>query len=307
MQRNNMPNSKQTLDSKHKAHMVDMLRAQLEAGYDTMLEEAPIDRFAQMADKAQKTQAERASSANGASGATGGTSHNATHSKTNAKTLATPRPPVSIGQGDIEDAARLAREAQTVDALHKAVASFDGCPLKRTAKNTVFADGNPNAKVMFIGEGPGHDEDRIGKPFVGRSGKLLDIMLAHIGLSRKENAYITNIIFWRAPGNRTPTADETAICRPFVTRQIELIQPAIIVLVGGTAAKEMLATTQGITKLRGRWHGYQMHDISLPCLPLLHPAYLLRNPARKAETWRDLLMLQEKMQEEIEDTNKAMK
>jgi len=288
-----MPNSKQTLASKHKAHMVDMLRTQLEAGYDTMLEEAPIDRFAQMADKADKAQAEKASRTNGAT--------DTSSTPTNAKTLATPRKPISIGQGDIEDAARLARDAQTLDALHKAVASFDGCPLKRTAKNTVFADGNPNAKIMFIGEGPGHDEDRIGKPFVGRSGKLLDTMLAHIGLSRKENAYITNIIFWRAPGNRTPTADETAICRPFVTRQIELIQPAIIVLVGGTAAKEMLATTQGITKLRGRWHGYQMHDISLPCLPLLHPAYLLRNPARKAETWRDLLMLQEKMQETIGD------
>jgi len=280
-------------DSEHKAHMVDMLRTQLEAGYDTMLEEAPIDRFAQMADKAHKAQAEKASRTNGAT--------DTSSAPTNAKTLATPRKPISIGQGDIEDAARLARDAQTLDALHKAVASFDGCPLKRTAKNTVFADGNPNAKIMFIGEGPGHDEDRIGKPFVGRSGKLLDTMLAHIGLSRKENAYITNIIFWRAPGNRTPTADETAICRPFVTRQIELIQPAIIVLVGGTAAKEMLATTKGITKLRGRWHGYQMHDISLPCLPLLHPAYLLRNPARKAETWRDLLMLQEKMQETIGD------
>jgi len=287
MQRNNMP------DSEHKAHMVDMLRTQIDAGYDTMLEEAPIDRFAQMADKADKAQAEKASRTNGAT--------DTSSTPTNAKTLATPRKPISIGQGDIEDAARLARDAQTLDALHKAVASFDGCPLKRTAKNTVFADGNPNAKIMFIGEGPGHDEDRIGKPFVGRSGKLLDTMLAHIGLSRKENAYITNIIFWRAPGNRTPTADETAICRPFVTRQIELIQPAIIVLVGGTAAKEMLATTQGITKLRGRWHGYQMHDISLPCLPLLHPAYLLRNPARKAETWRDLLMLQEKMQETIGD------
>jgi len=287
MQRNNMP------DSEHKAHMVDMLRTQIDAGYDTMLEEAPIDRFAQMADKADKAQAEKASRTNGAT--------DTSSAPTNAKTLATPRKPISIGQGDIEDAARLARDAQTLDALHKAVVSFDGCPLKRTAKNTVFADGNPNAKIMFIGEGPGHDEDRIGKPFVGRSGKLLDTMLAHIGLSRKENAYITNIIFWRAPGNRTPTADETAICRPFVTRQIELIQPAIIVLVGGTAAKEMLATTKGITKLRGRWHGYQMHDISLPCLPLLHPAYLLRNPARKAETWRDLLMLQEKMQETIGD------
>lgn len=284
-----MTGSKQT-----KAHMVDMLRAQIEAGYDTMLEEAPIDRFAQMADKAHKAQVEKGN------GATSGASDTGRNTN-NTKNLAKPRPPVSIGQGDIEDAARLAREAQTLDELHKAVASFDGCPLKRTAKNTVFSDGMPNAQVMFIGEGPGYNEDRLGKPFVGKSGKLFDIMLAHIGLSRKENAYFTNIIFWRAPGNRTPTPDETAICRPFVTRQIELVQPAILVLVGGTAAKEMLATTQGITKLRGRWHGYQMHDISLPCLPLLHPAYLLRNPARKAETWRDLLMLQEKMQEEIED------
>ncbi|MDD9797756.1 MAG: uracil-DNA glycosylase [Alphaproteobacteria bacterium] len=292
-----MPDSKQTRDPKQtKAHMVDMLRAQIEAGYDTMLEEAPIDRFAQMADKAQQAQAERASGASD-------TGRSTSNAKTDAKNknLAEPRPPVSIGQGDIEEAARLACGAQTVDELHKAVASFDGCPLKRTAKNTVFADGNPKAQVMFIGEGPGYDEDRLGKPFVGRSGKLLDIMLSHIGLSRKENVYITNIIFWRAPGNRTPTADEIAICRPFITRQIELVQPAILVLVGGTSAKEMLATTQGITKLRGRWYDYQMHDINLPCLPLLHPAYLLRNPARKAETWRDLLMLQEKMQEKIEN------
>jgi DNA polymerase len=192
----------------------------------------------------------------------------------------------------------LAAEAKTVDELRNAVARFDGCALKTTATNLVFADGNPAARVMLIGEAPGADEDRQGKPFVGVSGQLLDRMLAWIGLDRKTTAYITNTLFWRPPGNRQPTTAELAACLPFVERHIELVSPAILVLVGGTSAKTLLNTQDGIIKLRGKWVDYQLPGLPapIPTLPIFHPAYLLRSPGQKRESWRDLLSIRRRME-----------
>lgn len=197
-----------------------------------------------------------------------------------------------------QSARALAAQAQTIEALAQLVANFDACPLKRTATNTVFADGNPEAPVLIVGEAPGADEDRIGKPFVGRAGQLLDRMLAAIGLDRT-GVQITNVIYWRPPGNRKPTAPEIASCLPFVFRHIVLSRPKVLVLAGGTAASTLLDTTEGITRLRGRWFDLAVPglDTPLPTLPMFHPAFLLRTPERKREAWRDLLALKAKLQE----------
>lgn len=207
---------------------------------------------------------------------------------------AVPRLPAS-GVG--ASARALAEAAQTVEELAAAVAAFDGCALKRTATHTVFADGNPAAPLMVIGEAPGADEDRIGRPFVGRSGQLLDRMLATIGLTRADSAYITNILFWRPPGNRKPTPDEITACLPFVWRHIALVRPRAILLCGGTAAAALLDRADGITRLRGRWFELVVPglDGTVPTLPTYHPSFLLRAPARKNESWRDLLEIQYKL------------
>jgi DNA polymerase len=185
-----------------------------------------------------------------------------------------------------------------VAALAALVAGFDGCPLKRTATNTVFIDGNPAAPVVIIGEAPGADEDRIGRPFVGRAGQLLDRMLAAIGLDRS-GVLITNVIYWRPPGNRTPTSAEIASCLPFVFRLIALVRPKVLVLSGGTAAGALLAQGQGITRLRGRWFDLAVPglDQPIPTLPMFHPSFLLRTPERKREAWRDLLSLRARLDE----------
>ena len=189
-------------------------------------------------------------------------------------------------------------QIQTLEALKQAMADFDKCDLKRTASHLVFSDGNPAAKIMVIGEAPGRDEDRVGLPFVGKAGQMLDHMLASIGLSR-DDVYITNILPWRPPGNRTPTSEEIAMMRPFVARHIQLISPDVIFAVGGTSAKSLLQVSDGIMKLRGK-----RFDLSLPSdndgpearyplLPSLHPAYLLRAPHHKALAFKDLLALRQ--------------
>jgi uracil-DNA glycosylase len=184
----------------------------------------------------------------------------------------------------------LARNATTLDELRDSLADFDGCALKLTAKSLVFADGNPAARVMLVGEAPGREEDLQGLPFVGRSGQLLDRMLAAIGLSRND-VYIANVVPWRPPGNRTPTPQETALCRPFIERQIELVNPDFLVCLGGAAAKELLATTEGILRLRGQWRVYDTGKRQIQAMATLHPAYLLRQPLQKRLVWRDLLAL----------------
>ena len=194
-----------------------------------------------------------------------------------------------------ESARALAEACGTLDELREAMAGFDGCALRHTAKNLVFGDGNPGGRVMFVGEAPGADEDREGLPFVGVSGKLLDRMIAAIGLDRG-SAYITNILPWRPPGNRKPDAAEVTICLPFIKRHIELAGPEVLVLVGGTAASTLLDRREGITRLRGRWLNYQLGAGEIPALPIYHPAYLLRQPALKRQAWQDLLALKHRLE-----------
>jgi len=182
----------------------------------------------------------------------------------------------------------LARHAPDLAALEAVLATFDGCALKKTAKNLCFARGNVKARLMLIGEAPGRDEDLEGQPFVGRAGLLLDKMLAAIGLGR-DDAYITNVVYWRPPGNRTPTPQEVQACQPFLHRQIELVAPEILMLLGGAAAKQVLGVDQGIMKLRGKWKDYEAGGRAIRTLATLHPAFLLRNPAAKRMAWRDLL------------------
>jgi DNA polymerase len=204
--------------------------------------------------------------------------------------------PASIPDGaQVARARELAREARTLDELREQLAAFDGCNLKFTAKNLVFADGNPEADLMFVGEAPGRDEDIEGLPFVGRSGQLLNRMLAAIGRDR-QSAYIANVIPWRPPGNRTPTPIETEICRPFIERQIELAAPKVLVTLGNPSTKTLLNTQVGIMRMRGNWQEHRTADgIVIPTMPTLHPAYLLRNPAAKKLAWRDFLEIKARL------------
>src|SRR4029077_10412597 len=187
-------------------------------------------------------------------------------------------------------ARQAAKSAKTLEELRAILDKFDGCALKATATQLVFADGNPAAKVMFVGEAPGRDEDIEGLPFVGRSGKLLDRMLAAIGLDRT-SVYIANIVPWRPPGNRTPTPQESAICLPFILRQIELANPDILVCLGGPSAQTLLNVREGILKTRGRWFAYQTGTREIRAIATLHPAYLLRQPLQKRLAWRDFLAI----------------
>ena len=195
-------------------------------------------------------------------------------------------------------AAKDVASCQTLDDIMAALAGFDACPLKKTATNLCFADGNPEARVMLVGEAPGRDEDIQGKPFVGKSGQLLDRMLSAIGLSRgaaepENSVFITNTIFWRPPGNRTPTEAETTMCLPFLLRAIEIQQPQFIVCLGATPAQRLTGRSDGILRMRGKWLEAIVSGRRIPLLPTLHPAYLLRQPAQKRLAWRDLLSLRQ--------------
>ena len=190
----------------------------------------------------------------------------------------------------VGEAHKLAQDANSLAELKAALAGFEHCELKRTAQNLVFSDGVPNARIMLIGEAPGRDEDLQGRPFVGRAGQLLDRLLAAIGISRKESAYIANVLPWRPPGNRDPSVAEIAMMKPFLERHIELVAPEILVLMGNYSCKAVLGK-QGITKLRGQW----TTAYGLPTLPMLHPAFLLRQPVRKRQAWADLLELQHRL------------
>jgi uracil-DNA glycosylase len=197
-----------------------------------------------------------------------------------------------------EEATTLAAGADSLDALREAMSRFTGSPLRETATNMVFADGVPGAPVMVVGEAPGAEEDRLGRPFVGASGQLLDRMFASIGMGRAENLYITNILPFRPPGNRTPTDAELNLFLPFVLRHVALARPRFLVLAGGVAAKGLLRQREGITRLRGRWHQVSLFDGQvIPALPTLHPAYLLRNPVAKREAWADLRLLRRSMED----------
>jgi len=197
---------------------------------------------------------------------------------------------LSSSDAAVASARHLAAEAHSIEELRAALSTFEGCALKATAMNLCLYDGNPEAKVMIIGEAPGAEEDRQGRPFVGAAGQLLDRMLAPIGLDR-QSVYITNLLFWRPPGNRNPTAAEVAACLPFLERQVELVDPSHMLLLGASSVRTLLARQEGILKLRGRWGHYQHAGLAapIPAMPTLHPAYLLRQPAQKRLAWRDFL------------------
>jgi len=204
-------------------------------------------------------------------------------------------PPVAAPRADatvapevaINSAREAARTAPTLEALRQLLENFDGCALRHTATRLVFADGNPEARVMFVGEAPGRDEDIEGLPFVGRSGKLLDRMIAAIGLDRSK-AYIANVIPWRPPGNRTPTPQETQICLPFIQRQIELVNPDVLVTLGNPSTQALLQTREGIMRTRGKWLDYDTGTRTIRAIATFHPAYLLRSPSYKRMSWQDL-------------------
>lgn len=190
----------------------------------------------------------------------------------------------------------IAAAAKNLDDIEAALKNFDGCPLSQTATNLVYCDGPPDARIIFIGEAPGMEEDRQGRPFVGPAGKLLDRMLGAINLDRSQ-ALITNTLFWRPPGNRNPTPDEVAACLPFVERTIEIVDPEMIIMVGGTAAKTLLARTEGIMKLRGKWFEFETAGMvhPIPARAIFHPAFLLRTQGQKRATWRDLIEIRHRL------------
>ncbi len=273
----------------------ELLQWYLEAGVDETIADKPVDRFQKAGtDATEPAGGERKGLADAgppppppAAAAPPGTP-----GKANG-------PAASPGNanGEVTAAVHLTRDAASLEELRRALEAFDGCTLKKTATNLVFTDGNPEAPILFVGEGPGAEEDRLGLPFVGPSGKLLDKMLASIGLDRT-GVLISNTVFWRPPGNRTPTPQETAVCMPFVERLIELVDPRIQVAVGGPAAKSLLAQTAGVGRLRGRWFTYSTPRLVRPieATALFHPAYLLRSPGQKRDTWRDLLDIKRKLE-----------
>jgi DNA polymerase len=256
-----------------------------EAGIDIAMDETPHDRFAESA----ALLARRAATA--AARPTEETPPPAPARPTAA--AAAPAPPDEAARS----AAEAARGAKTLEELRAALEAFNGCGLKATATQLVFADGAPGAPIMLVGEAPGGDEDRIGRPFVGRAGQLLDRMLASIGLDRTK-VYIANVVPWRPPGNRTPTPQETSVCLPFVRRQIALANPRVLVCLGGSATQTLLGAKEGITRTRGAWRDYVNEDgRAIPALPMFHPAYLLRQPAAKRWAWADLRKLKRAIDE----------
>ncbi|WP_296585388.1 uracil-DNA glycosylase [Xanthobacter sp.] len=272
----------------------DILAFHWEAGVDVAIGEVPVDRFAESAAEPSRPRAPAAPARDAAASPAGLAPRNPAPSRNQPAYPSAPATPTLVTQPPDEavmGAREAARAATSLDELKAILDGFEGCALKRTASRLVFADGNPAAKVMFVGEAPGRDEDQQGLPFVGRSGKLLDLMLAAIGLDRT-SAYIANVIPWRPPGNRTPTPQETAVCLPFIARQIELADPDILVCLGGPSAQALLGTTEGITKLRGRFMDYDTGARTIRAIATFHPAYLLRTPLGKRFAWRDMLAVE---------------
>lgn len=271
--------------------LLDIALFYAEAGVDEAIGEQPVDRTVAPPPKPQPAAAVPAAATAGAlppaspgSGVQAALASRATQ-------------PASVSAQQAETAAtRAAQACNTIAELEAAIRAFDGCALKATATNTVIARGNPQAKLMIVGEAPGRDEDAQGLPFVGESGQLLDKMLKAIGRD-ESNVYISNLLFWRPPGNRDPSAEEIVACRPFIERLIELVNPKVLVCTGKFSTGTLLGTTQGITRVRGRWHDYKRGAVAVPAMPMLHPAYLLRQPGVKREAWRDMLELAARLDE----------
>ncbi len=277
------------------------LEWQIELGADEAIGDTPVNRF----ELPQKVRTAPGGPARGAAVAAPASRPASAQARAQARASAqasAPRPDPASAVRDAtfaDDAAahalRLADAAETLDGLRAAIEGFEFCDLKRGARSTVFADGNPQAAVMVIGEAPGRDEDIKGRPFVGRAGKLLDRMFAAIGLGRDSAdsasaVYITNILPWRPPQNRDPRPEEIAMMLPFARRHIALVAPEVLVLMGNISCQALLGR-RGITRLRGNWTAAE----GRPALPMFHPAYLLRNPHAKREAWQDLLMLQSRL------------
>ena len=245
----------------------------LAAGADEVIAEAPVNRFRAVESRPRES----------------------------AGPAAAPAPqrepaPAIVAADAVQSARERVMQCQDLTALRDLMATFDGCALKETATNLVFADGNPQARLMIIGEAPGRDEDRLGKPFVGESGQLLDRMLGAIELDRS-SVYISNILPWRPPGNRKPTHQEIAICLPFIERHVALSGADVLLLTGGTAVAALLGRSEGITRIRGRWLTYQTDHKKLPTMATFHPAYLLRQPGQKREVWQDLLKVRARLRD----------
>lgn len=243
-----------------------------EAGVDALVGETPVDRFATVQTAPPVARTTRAAAP-------------PSDLATISRAITAAPPPTDEAAIDARAAAK---GANSLDELRTILEKFNGCALKSTATQLVFADGNPNARLMFVGEAPGRDEDIEGLPFVGRSGKLLDRMLGAIGMDRS-SVYIANIVPWRPPGNRTPTPQESQICLPFILRQIELADPDILVCLGGPSAQTLLGIKDGITKTRGRWFTFDTGKREIRAMPTFHPAFLLRSPLQKRFAWRDFL------------------
>ncbi len=261
----------------------ELLSFYLEAGVDCALTEEPVNRLADpdIAPPAREAAPEKPA----------------------ARAMPAPLPLLRADAPPAPDAAiasarEAARTAPTLDALRALLETFDGCSLRNTATRLVFADGNPQARVMFVGEAPGRDEDIEGLPFVGRSGKLLDRMISAIGLDRS-SAYIANVIPWRPPGNRTPTPQETQICLPFVRRQIELVNPDVLVTLGNPSTQALLGTREGIMRTRGKWLEYDTGSRTIRAIATFHPAYLLRSPSYKRMSWQDLRAIAKVLAEQL--------
>lgn len=257
----------------------ELLAFYLEAGVDCALMDEPVNRLSDgsLAAPREQPQAPPARSAPAAMAAGRGE--------------AAPAPEVAI-----QSAREAARSAPSLEALRAMLERFDGCALKSTATRLVFADGNPSARIMFVGEAPGREEDIEGLPFVGRSGQLLNRMIAAIGLNRG-NAYIANVIPWRPPGNRTPTPQETLVCLPFIQRQIELVNPDVLVTLGNPSTQTLLSTREGIMKTRGKWFDYDTGTRKIRAMATFHPAYLLRSPSYKRLAWQDLRAIAKALQQ----------
>ena len=275
----------------------ELLAFYQEAGVDALVGETPVDRFADASARASAPSApspaaelERANAGpdRAASAAPPYQPREVLARDLDARGRVSAAPPAT--DAAVMAAREAAKTAASLEELRAILERFDGCALKATATQLVFADGNPQARVMFVGEAPGRDEDIEGLPFVGRSGKLLDLMMAAIGLDRT-SAYIANVVPWRPPGNRTPTPQETAICVPFILRQIELADPDVLVCMGNPSTQTLLATKDGITKTRGRWLAFHTGTREIRAIPTYHPAFLLRSPLQKRFAWRDFLAI----------------
>jgi len=257
----------------------------VDAGVDAVVGETPVDRFADEAKIVPPPESGRTDSEAVRAGV-----HSQTARAREERILrATPPAPPSA-EAAIVSAREAAKSAENLEALRALLESFEGCMLRTTATQLVFADGNPGGRVMFVGEAPGRDEDIAGIPFVGRSGKLLDLMMGAIGLDRTQ-VYIANVVPWRPPGNRTPTPQETATCLPFIRRQIELADPDILVCLGQPSTQTLLGTKEGITRTRGRWFKFDTGSREIRALATFHPAFLLRSPLQKRFAWRDFMAI----------------